>query len=184
MNILRLATACLMVFVVPGAQAAKIESLEVRKDGRSYSADAEFVINAPYDVVLDAFTSFDRLAQLNSAVVSSEFEALADGDLRVSTRVKDCVAIFCRTVSMVEDINITDDSQVTAAIVPELSDFADGQTVWEFSDLGSKTRVRYRSELTPKFWIPSFIGKRAIRKTLKRQIRATSTNLEMQELEL
>ena len=172
-----LAISFVMVWSTAAA-GAEIETLNVAKRGGFVVAEARFVIDAPLATVLDAFTAFDRLAELNPAVVRSKSQMMPNGQTRVSTQVRDCVALFCRTFALVEDVQFDSDNGVFAEIVPELSDFHRGQTRWQFYDLGDTTRVQYLSKITPNFWLPPLLGKRAIHRTLIRQIRATAQNLE------
>ena len=158
--------------------AAEIEALRVSKSSGVVDTRSEFVIEAPYRAVFNAFTAFERLGELNPAVVASRVEELTPGRLRVSTRIRDCVALFCRTVDLVEDIALRNSDEVSATVVPELSDFESGHATWRFFDLGGKTRVIYVSRVKPKFWLPPLVGTRAIRKTLRRQISFTAANLE------
>ncbi len=167
------ALACSMA-----SSAAVIESLTVAKDGSDYVAEARFVIDAPHDTVFGAFTAFDRLSDLNPAVIESRAEMLANGSVRVTTRLKECLAFFCRSVAVVEDVNIDGLDVVQAIMVPELSDFARGHTTWRFADLGRRTRVHYKSRVTPRFWLPAMIGSRVVRNALQRQIRTASEHLE------
>ena len=103
MSTIRLLAGLVVALVSHSALCAEIEELSVSKDGPTLNTRVEFVIEAPYEAVLDAFTDFDRLAELNPAVVASNGENLPNGDTRVSTLLRDCVALFCRTVAIVED---------------------------------------------------------------------------------
>jgi len=160
------------------ASAAEIARISVAKHGDVFIAEAEFVIDVPRDAAVELLTSFDRLYELNPAVIASQAQALPGGSYRVTTRVRDCVAFFCRSVGMVEDISIDGQSSVHAEIIPELSDFESGTTTWQFVDHGPETRIVYRSQVKPKFWLPPLLGSHAIQNALQRQIRATAINLE------
>ena len=177
----RLFVLAIASFVSQLALSAEIRELRVSKDGRHFVAEADFLINAPLEDVLGAFTDFDQLPDLNPAVTASESEVMPDGRIRVRTQVRDCIALFCRSVALVEDVRFDSERRVAAKIIPELSDFAAGRTTWQFYDLGAATRVHYLSQMTPDFWLPPLLGVRAIRRTLGRQIRTTASNLELGE---
>ncbi len=158
--------------------AASIDQVYVTKDQQSFVAVADFTIDLPRGEVVKAFGAVDRFAELNPAVQSSSAEIQADGVIRVSSVINDCVVLFCRSFAMVEDFRFDGQYGMQTTIVPELSDFSYGTATWHFTDLGQQTRVSYRSQVTPDFWLPPLLGVRAIRKSLIRQIRATSDILE------
>ena len=71
--------------------AANEPEVRVSRSGGSLLANAEFVVDAPRPDVVRAFTAFDRLAELNPAIVESHADVLHNGELHVTTRLSDCV---------------------------------------------------------------------------------------------
>lgn len=173
-----IAVAALAAAWSQNAFAVEIERVSVVRKGPVYTSDATFVIDLPRDQVFLAFTAFQELATLNPAVTESRTETNQDDGLRVTTRIRDCIALFCKSVTLVEDVMLRGERSVHSIVVPGLSDFASGETNWEFRSIGSKTHVRYRSEMQPNFWLPPLLGSRALRKGLRRQIETTAGNLE------
>lgn len=158
--------------------AAVVNDVTVTRDGKMLVAEADFVVAADRDDVVRAFTSFDRLQRINPAIVHSRAEAAGDGRIRVTTRVNDCVALFCRSLTLVELVSVDDDGNIVADIDPSGSDFKAGRTEWRFESLGPGTRVTYRSAMRPDFWMPPLVGRHAMQKALARQIAASAANLE------
>lgn len=158
--------------------AAKVDNISIVKQDKYYVTNAQFLIDVPRANVFDAFTQFDRLSAINSAVIDSSVEEVSEDTTRVTTRVRDCVGLFCKTLTLVEDVTVLNEGTIRSTMVHELGDFKDGNTLWEFESLGQQTKVRYHSRVRPGFWLPPLIGKRAMRKVLTRQIIAAVNNLE------
>lgn len=160
------------------APAVEIEKLSVTKDGSVFSTQARFWIEAPLDTVFSAFTDFDNLAATNPSVVASRSEVASDGRLLVATRLRDCVAFFCRSISLVETVSVVDGHTLHSTIVPETSDFHSGRSTWRFDVDGPRTRIHYESHMEPEFWLPPGLSRRLLQRALKRQIVAAASNLE------
>lgn len=160
------------------ATAEEIRELSVSRDGPVFTTRAEFVIDAPQAAVSRAFTQFDNLAAINPTILDSRSETTADGRLRVTTRLRDCVVFFCRAIALVEYVSLAGEDELQTQIIADSSDFESGQAHWQFIAVGSQTRVLYKSSIEPKFWVPPLLGQRALRNTLRRHIRAAAGRLE------
>lgn len=163
------------------ASAAKVDEVTVRKDGRTIHSNAEFVVNAPRTQVVEAFSAFGDLAKLNPAIIESSAEPLPGGGQRVATTLRDCVAMFCRTVMLVEHVSIDPDGTIRATVAPDEGDFRRGTAVWSFEAHGSATRISYRGQLEPDFWLPPILGRKALQSVLERQITASIEALEARD---
>lgn len=161
------------------AWSIEIEQVSVHKSGKSFSTEAIFLVDATQDAVVSAITAFDRLSDLNSAVLSSSAEVRETGEIRVTSRIRDCVSFFCRSVALVEDVRFDLAGNLQSQIVPQLCDFASGNATWQFDTVGTKTRVRYQGRVRPKFWLPPLLGSAAFRHALGRQIRVAANNIEI-----
>ena len=168
----------LIFLIISPTWAVEVEQVAVVKNGEIFATEATFLIEAPQDAVVAAITAFDRLSDLNPAVVSSSAVAMDTGVIRVTTEIRDCVAFFCRSVALVEDVQFDTVGNLRSQVVPEGSDFASGSATWQFDIVGSKTRVRYQSEVRPKFWLPPLLGSAAFRRALDQQIRVAAANIE------
>ncbi len=168
----------LVALCSPAAGSAEIEQVSVVRNGKIFATEATFLVAAPEDAVVRAITDFDRLSDLNPAIVASSAELLESGQIRVTTKIRDCVSFFCRSVALVEDVRFDSGGNLRSQVVPEGSDFAAGHATWEFDPAGAMTRVRYRSEVRPKFRLPPLLGSAAFRHVLGRQIRVAADTIE------
>ena len=159
-------------------EAATVNEVTLTRDGKTLVAEADFIVDVSRDEVVRAFTSFDQLEKINPAILSSHAESTGHNRFKVTTRMSDCVALFCRSLTLVELVSIDGDGNIVAEIDPSGSDFKAGRTEWTFESLGSQTRVTYKSAMRPDFWMPPLVGPRAMRKALRRQIAASVQNLE------
>lgn len=170
---------CFCLLLLSGlGLAAPAQDVSVSRKGQFIVSKADFVVDLPRREVIEAFSSFAELPRLNPAVVESTSEPGADGRSLVTTRLRDCVAMFCKTVTLVERVSVDRDGTIRAEVEPERGDFESGNTVWSFEADGASTRVSYRSQVRPGFWLPPLVGQRAMRAALRRQIAASVENLE------
>ena len=159
-------------------RAAAEPEVQVSRSGGSLLANAEFVVDAPRPEVVRAFTAFDRLADLNPAIVASHAEVLDSGQVRVTTRLSDCVLLFCKSVTLVERVSILASGDMRSEIEAAGSDFRQGASSWTFVARGSQTVVSYQSRMQPDFWLPPLLGRQAMQSALKRQVAASIETLE------
>ncbi len=171
-------TGLLAALCSAAAWSVEIEQVSVVKSGKNFVTEAAFLVEAPRDAVVRAITDFDRLSDLNPAVVSSSAETLESGEIRVTTKIRDCVSFFCRSVILVEDVRFDAAGNLLSQVVPEGSDFAEGNAIWRFDTNGATTRVSYKSEVRPNFWLPPLLGSAAFRHALGRQIRVAASTIE------
>ncbi len=116
-----------------------------------------------------ALADYDRIHELSKRYVESRFiEPAADGTPRIYTKVRGCVWFFCRTVERYARLSLQPETTITATVEPEDSDMGYGVELWELEALGPQTRILYRHEAEPKFWVPPLIGGWAIRRVLSK----------------
>lgn len=168
----------LLVFLSSTAWPVQIDQVSVVKKGKNFLTEAVFMVEAPRERVVRAMTDFDQLSELNPAIVSSKAEVQSSGGTRVTTKMRDCVSFFCRSVALVEDVHFDEAGSLRSEVVPRLSDFASGHAVWRFEAVGTRTRVHFRSQVRPKFWMPPLLGSSAFRHLLRRQIGVAADSIE------
>ncbi len=168
-----------LLLIISGiADAATVKSLQVSKHKKFYETRAEFIVDAPRADVFQAFTLFENLSRINPSIIDSSATPISDNTTRVTTRVKDCMGLFCKSLTLVEDVTIFEGERVRSQMVKGLGDFDAGLTEWIFQSEGEKTRVVYSSRVKPGFWLPPLVGKKAMKKALREQIVDSVENLE------
>lgn len=140
------------------AAALEVVRAEASEDAGRYTVVVEVLIDAPREAVEAALTDFDRIEELSERFVESRSLGQPEpGVTEVLTRLRDCVAFFCKTLERVERIRETDTGLV-AEDVPGRGDFRSGRTVWALTAEGERTRLVFASRLVPDFWVPPLVG--------------------------
>ena len=166
------------------AAGAEIERLEVKRDDGRVFVTADMVIAAPRALVFSALSDYERFAELSTRYRESRFiEPAPDGTPRIYTEVEGCVLFFCRTVVRHSLLELSADEKIVALAEPELSDVEYGREEWLLESVDAGTRVRYRHEMDPDFWVPPVIGVWAIRRMLRRDALKAAQRIEALALE-
>ncbi len=158
----------LALTLAPARGAAAIEVLSQRfwvSDG-VYALELEVRLQAPRDAVWDVLTDYDRLGELNPAVIESRVERAVAGDPEVLTVIRGCVLFFCSSVARIERMQESPPARIVAVTDPARSDLRQGRSDWRLSDEAGLTRLELSVTLEPDFWVPPLLGRRALRRSL------------------
>ncbi len=161
------------------ATAGEVYSAVVTHQSGSYFVEVDALVSAPESTVRGLLTDYDHLSRVNPAIESSEIllERKA-GDYKVRTVTNVCLWFYCRRIQQVQNVIESQDGSITAVVIPEQSDFRHGYArvnVWREP---TGTRVLFRSEVRPDFWIPPLIGPWLIKRKLRSETLETVQNLE------
>lgn len=171
-------SACLTASSIAG----QVESYSVTEKDGEYEAHVAMVLDAPAEYVYGVITDYRHIYRINPSIIESEILPAGDGQgTRVRNRLQHCFAFLCIELEMVEDVVEVGEGQLVATTVPALSSFASGSTMWHvrpFED--GRTRVQYRTNLKPKFFIPPVIGSLIIESTLHSEIITSFSRVECQ----
>jgi len=158
-----------------GAWAATVESLEVDRAGEHYSASMRILLDVPAVQAFAVLSDLGRLSRLNDSIEVSE--RLADDRLRIEARI--CFAFFCKRMQQLQTVAFGPGKRLAMTIIPAQSDLSHGEAEWRFEPLGpERTRLHYRTELEPDFWVPPFVGPWLVRRTLVTQAVKTAEGIE------
>ena len=142
------------------AWAATIRSLDVTKEGGRYSLVAHTYLEARAPAIFDVLVDYDRFNRISS--VYKEFgylEPAADGTPIVHTRMEGCLMkFFCLSMRRVERLEAREPHYIRTETIPEESDFRYATSEWVLEPEGRGTRVTYRLEMEPDFWVPPVVG--------------------------
>lgn len=162
------------------AQALTVQRADTHfRDGR-YELELEATLNASVAEVQRVLRDYARYPQLDARVIEAKvLEHAGANELLLYTRVRACVTFICRGVERVERVEERP-NELTATALPERSDVKFGLTQSQWQSLEPHvTRIVYRTQIEPKFWVPR-IGRRAMLNTLRE---ATIGLMEQVELE-
>lgn len=148
--------------------AATIRTVEIdRQDGR-YVLVSNTYLEAPPNAVFRVLTDYDQFARISSVFEESRFVGTDDeGTPLVYTRVEGCVWFFCKTMERVERLEFNAPDFIATTAIPARSDFRYSRSEWQLSPEGDHgTRVLYRLEMEPDFWVPPVLGPLLIKRKL------------------
>jgi len=153
--------------------ALEIEHADSIYESHEYRVDLTIVLDAPIGRVAEVLRDYARYPSLDPSILEAKvLSRSADDSLMLYTKLRACSGLFCRTVSRVERVQ-EGRFELLAEVIPELSDVERGRTHTILQTLDSRTRVRYRTTVVPKFWVPSFIG----RPLMVRKLREASLDM-------
>jgi hypothetical protein len=149
--------------------SATLESVDVtRERGRYHLVADTYVAATPaaiYKVLLDF--DDDRYQQISEIYKESSYlPPDIDGTPLVYTRVEGCLMLFCRSMRRVERLEVLTPSFIRSKALPERSDFKYALSEWTLEPEAGGTRVIYRMDMEPDFWLPPFVGPWFLKRTL------------------
>lgn len=149
------------------AEAIDVRKLEVREQGRHYVVEFDARLAARPAAVMEVLTDFALYPRLDARILEARRAGTRDGKPLLYTRLRGCLgSVFCSTMERWELIDKQPDRLVATA-VPDRGDLRYGLTVTRLAPEGGGTRVRYRTEFDPSFWIPRWLVRSAMRTTLR-----------------
>jgi len=149
------------------AGAAELVDIQVSNTDNQYFMESESVLKASVPSVFKVLLDYDNFTKLSSVYEESRYlESGPDGAPRVYTLAQGCMLFVCRDVEKVERLEIRPNQRIVATVIPEYSNLEQGVTEWLLTADGENTRLIYRMELTPRFWVPPLIGPPIIRYVL------------------
>lgn len=186
-------SACLVAWaLLPGgalvadpAAAAELLDIQVSNADNRYFMVSESLLEASVPAVYQVLLDYDNFTRLSSVYEQSRYlEPGPDGTPRVYTLAQGCMLFVCRNVEKVERLETRTNRKIVATVIPQFSNLEQGVTEWVLTADGDNTRLVYRMELTPKFWIPPLIGPPIIRYVLTKGGKDALQRLEAAAREL
>ncbi len=151
------------------AVAAEVRSVEVSRKHGVYYIESETFVEAPLEVVFELMLDYEAFTKLTSTFKESGYlERNEDGSGIVYTRAEGCILFICRTVRRVERLESVPYEQIETTVIPEQSNLKSGSSEWRFFAENGGTRLLYRADMEPAFWIPPLIGPPMIKYWLRK----------------
>jgi hypothetical protein len=148
---------------------ATLKSVEVTREHGRYHLVADTYLDAAPAAIYQVLLDFDndRYSQISDIYKESGYlDPDSDGTPLVYTRVEGCLLLFCRSMRRVERLEVVTPQFIRSKALPERSDFKYSTSEWTLAPEAGGTRVTYRMEMEPDFWLPPFVGPWFLRRTL------------------
>jgi len=172
--------ALLLLAAIHPARAADVLALDVDEDQGRYTVSFDAVVKAPIAVIYPVMLTPARWPQLSGLIADARVLAdLPGGRRKISMTFHDCVLIFCKTFRKVEELSTAGDGRIDTVAIPAQSDFSYASEHWHITADGNNTRIRYRAEMAPSFFVPPLIGPYILKTKMRSLLIHTAENLEL-----
>lgn len=155
------------------ATAATIDedALDVTRRNGRYSLVAEAHLAASPESIYEVLMDYDDNAygRISSVYKESDYlEPAADGTPIVYTRMEGCLMWYCVSMERVERLEASAPYFIRTVTLPERSDFQYSISEWKLEAEAGGTRMHYRLEMEPDFFVPPVIGPWYLKRTLSK----------------
>jgi hypothetical protein len=169
------------------AAAAAIDELDVTRERGRYSLEANARLDATPASIYAVLTDFDDngYARISRVYKESRYlEPAADGTPLVYTRMEGCVLWHCMTLERTERLETEAPRWIKSTALPEGSNFKHATSEWVLEPDGDGTKMNYRIEMEPDFFVPPIIGPWYLKRTLSQGGLRAVTRIERLAREL
>ena len=153
------------------AAAATIDTFDVQKHKGIYSFEAYARLDARRESIYRVITDFDDNAysRISRSYKESRYlEPAADGTPIVYTRMEGCAGRRCISFARTERLETDEPRWIKFTALPELSDFKHATSEFVLEPDGEGTKMTYKLELEPDFFVPPLIGPWYLKRTLSK----------------
>lgn len=161
------------------AAAFDVVHADAAYTGQHFQVDLTVTVNAPLARVETVLRDYARYPELDARIVESKVLERVGSRVVLFTKLRACSGVFCRTVNRVEQVE-EQPGELKASVLPERSDALTGVTRTVLTDESGRTRIEYQTQLAPNFWVPSFIGRPLMLRTLREASIDLFRNVERQ----
>jgi hypothetical protein len=149
--------------------AATIDGLDVSRRHGRYALDAEARLDATPESIYAVLTDYDdnRFARISRVYKESRYLPSADdGTAMIFTRMEGCMLWYCMSLQRTERLETMEPYYIKSVTIPEGSNFKYSTSEWLLAPDGDGTRMSYRLEMEPDFFVPPLIGPWYLKRTL------------------
>lgn len=160
--------------------SADLEYISVDRYNDLYLLDFIVLIDVPENSVRNILEDPEQYVHINTSIQEiQELESPDENKQRIKFHVTECIWFFCVDFTNVHDIGIREDGDISVRLVPEMSDFEMGHSLWRTEAVSEQqTRLSYYGENKPSFWVPPLIGTAIIKSRLHELAMMTAQRVE------
>ena len=161
--------------------AATVDAFDVEKRKGIYSFEANAHLAATRESIFAVLTDFDDNAysRISRSYKESRYlEPAADGTPIVYTRMEGCAGRRCISFARTERLETDAPRWIKSTALPELSDFKHAMSEFVLEPEGDGTKMLYKLEIEPDFFVPPLIGPWYLKRTLSQGGQRAVTRIE------
>lgn len=143
-----------------------------------YTASLEMHINAPANKVYALFTDYDELSRLSDNITDSEIIDEDPPEYTVIVKTHNCVLFFCIDLKQTQYVLELGEGYIAVEDIKGQSDFIYAESHWHIYPYKKGTRVTFKSEMKPGFWLPPLIGPWYFKKRMLKETKNMIERLE------
>jgi hypothetical protein len=117
-------------------------------------------------LVVSAFGGAATIDHMDATRHRGRYFLHADGTPRVYTRMEGCAMWHCMTLERTERLETKAPYWIKSTTLPEGSNFKYSTSEWVLERDGENTRMIYKLEMEPDFFVPPVLGPWYLKRTL------------------
>jgi hypothetical protein len=163
------AAALAGLFMASLAWAATIDHLDVTRERGRYELVADAQLAASPESIYAVLVDYDdnRFGRISSVYKESRYmEPAPDGTPMIFTRMEGCLLFYCLSMRRVERLETKEPYWIRSVTLPEQSNFKHSTSEWMLEPFEGGTKMTYRLEMEPDFFVPPVIGPWYLQRTL------------------
>jgi len=149
-----LKVAVLILALSGQIQAREVLHGQVMKQGEVFSTWFEVSLNAPAANVRKVLSDMNQLVPLLPDVKTYDIKHGSRRNAEVEMVMETCVLILCKEFVQKQRFYISKNGTLKGRFVESGSDFETGDSYYEVVEDRNGIRLRFVSNLEPKFWVP------------------------------
>jgi hypothetical protein len=165
--------------ISPWARSGEVVATRIEHHDGQFVIHSDMLLDVPVSKVRSLLNDFQNLPRINSDI--KHVEHLPDsleGHPRMRIRSEVCALLVCLDYKWVQEVQISNASEILTRFDPTLSDFRMGWVRYRFHREGSSTRLIMDAKLEPDFWFPPLIGPMLIKGKLRDEALETALGIE------
>lgn len=163
--------------------AYSINDVEVVRYGERYLITFEAEVDASIDAVKGVIYDFEGASKLTPAVKSTEVYRFDETTARVTAILRPCLFIFCKTMEKLTIVNL-EEERIHLMGIEDAGSFRYSDESIKFAEAGAGTKLKYKGDISPKFFMPSWVGVRFIRGSVRKYLGGLLANIETKAHEI
>jgi hypothetical protein len=150
------------------ASAEDLYPPRVTREDNSYVVRMAAKLPVPREVLFDAITDYNHLDRISASIISSKrVGELEGGAQELHVRMKVCLIWpICPSFRQVQEVVESRPARLDAVIPARMKNHFEGTAHWGFMSITDGTIIKFESRLTPRFWVPPWLGTALIQKVL------------------